>query len=85
MFAGQLRLNEEICAQLHHMICFLALICAPSRLAYPVVTNVLALHLVLHRDLLFYRAEYSDVSEATLKMAALQVRYLIREIWMFSA
>ena len=66
MFAGQLRPNEEICAQLHNMICFLALICAASGLAYPVVANVLVLHLAFHQDLLYYRAEDSDVAEATL-------------------
>ena len=62
--ASQLRMNED-CAQLHHMICFLALTCAPARLAYLVVANMLALHLALHQEI-YYVAEDSDVAEATL-------------------
>ena len=46
-----------------------ALICAPTRLASYIVTgNVPASYLALHhdQDLLYYRAEDSDVVEATL-------------------
>ena len=53
-----------LCLQLHHMMCFLALICALTRLAsYIVTANVPALHLALHhdQDLLYCGAEDSDV------------------------
>ena len=48
------------------MMYFLALICASIRLAYIVTANVPTLYLALHKDLLYYRAEDSDVVEATL-------------------
>ena len=51
------------------MMRFLAFICSPTRLAsYIVTANGPALYLSLHHDhdLLYYRAENSDVVEATL-------------------
>ena len=49
------------------MMRFLALIFAPTRLApYIVTANVSALYLALRHDLFYYRAEDSDMVEATL-------------------
>ena len=55
MFTGQLSLKEETLVFLLHMMRFLALICAPTRLDYIVTANVAALHLALHQDLLEWR------------------------------
>ena len=48
------------------MMRFLAFTCAPTRQAYIVTANVPALHLALHQDLLYCRAEDNDVVDATL-------------------
>ena len=51
ILAGQFILNETLCAQLHHMMRFLVLICAPTRLAsYIVTANVPVFYLAPHQD-----------------------------------
>ena len=60
---------RTLCAQLHNMMRFLAFIRATTRLAsYIMTANGPALYLSLHHghDLLYYRAEDSDVVEAML-------------------
>ena len=51
--------TRTFCAQVHYRIRFLALICSPTRLGHIVTVNVPTLYL-------YYRAEDSDVVEATL-------------------
>ena len=64
VFAGQLSMNEDDLRST-------APYNAPTRLvSYIVTANVPALHLVLHRDLLYCRAEESDAVETMLYVCA---------------
>ena len=68
IFAGQLSLKEDALRSPAPYYALPGAHCVPTRLASYIVTAMTALYLALHhdQDLLYYRAEDSDVVEATL-------------------